>query len=227
MKRFSKMLALGMALAFVFGMTVSAAESPVAGSVNKDVTAEAAESIEVEAAAAEMVTAATTGATTKVTSDQIKTALNTTNTYKVNKVVGVWNLTVSAEGQVTFTAPAPAEKQAYVLVHFQDDACTIVKEVLAVTAVGGKYVATVKSGSPFALVLVDDTTTPPNNNQNNNNNNSNNNNSNNQQASQPAAQNNAAPVSPKTGEAVPVMGILAVICLAGVCFCARKAYCSK
>lgn len=224
MKRFSKMLALGMALAFVFGMTVSAAESPVAGNPDGTAKAEASESITVEAAPTEMVTAATTGATTKVTSDQIKTALNTTNTYKVNKVVGVWNLNVTAEGQVTFTAPAPAAKQAYVLIHFEDDACTVVKEVLAVTAVDGKYVATVKSGSPFALVLVDDTTTPPNNNQNNNNNN---NNSNNQQASQPAAQNNAAPVSPKTGEAVPVTGILAVICLAGVCFCARKAYCSK
>ena len=36
-----------------------------------------------------------------------------------------------------------------------------------------------------------------------------------------------APVSPKTGETLPVAGMMAVICLAGVAVCAKKARCSK
>lgn len=43
----------------------------------------------------------------------------------------------------------------------------------------------------------------------------------------PSGTTDGAPVSPKTGETLPVAGMMAVICLAGVAVCAKKARCSK
>ena len=241
MKKFTKMLALGMAAALAFGMTVSAASSKdteeVAEGVNViiqnagvqdsngnavDVKAEA--TVLPQEAYNEQFGVDYDDALAKVDANEaVNAALDSAfatlgngtqkNVYRDIIDVNVEG-TIPAGGLYVPLLPA-ADGEAYVIAHWNGTAW----EVLQTKVENGVvYALFPESFSPVYLSILT-VTGEENNNNDNNNNNKNNNNNNNSGSSD----NSGAPASPKTGETLPVAGILAVVCLAGVAVCAKKA----
>lgn len=187
MKKFTKMLALCLALAMVFGMSVSAKENPsvIAENIREDLK----ESLE----------------NGKFGRD----VLYVVGSYEITEP-GRWVLETSTGKNL----PHPS-KGGYVLFHYDKDTGEFLEEVAVhYDSETGEYYADITSCSPFYLVVVDDTTKPalppvegtP--------------------ATTTTTTATGAPVSPKTGETLPVAGMMAVLCLAGVVVCAKKARCN-
>ena len=235
MKKFSKMLALGVAAALTFGMTVSAAESPsteaagIIGAVLEEVQVQDSNgnivNVKIEASglpedvyspefglnyteakekAIEAVEAALNAAAATLGNVEIK---GYSDIIEMSPAPG----TVIPAGGLYVPVVPTAGNEAYVVAHWNGAGWDVLQ-----TKVENGYVYALfpENFSPvfISIIAVSDeqeptptpTPTPgPGNNDDNNN-------------------NNSEPVSPKTGETVPVAGILALICLAGVAVCAKK-----
>ena len=243
MKKISKMLALGMAAALVFGMTVSAAgspttEDPVANETNKviedagvqDAEGNVVSGLKVEATAIpetvyseafgtdyeEAVAKAEANDTVKAAIDKAFTALgNGTVKDVVSNIIDVSVVegTIPESG-LYVPVTASVNGKGYVVAHWNGAAW----EVLTTKIENGAVYALFTRGfSPVCISVLtltgEEAPTPsptpgqPSDSNNNNNNSSN---------------DSAAPASPKTGETLPVAGILAVICLAAAAVCAKK-----
>lgn len=118
--------------------------------------------------------------------------------------------------KVTFNAGiVPAANKKYLVLH--QLASGAWETVPATIAQDGTVIATFSTLSPVAIVEVplaekagiDTPATPDNKDDSNNDNNA-------------SAGNNGAATSPKTGETLPVAGLMAVICLAGAVVCAKR-----
>lgn len=146
--------------------------------------------------------------------------------WAIDQVLDVWNLSTATAGKYEVVINLPvvdSNSYAYALLHYSNWDFTGNPEVILMSCADvatGKYKATVTSGSPFVIVRLQKvaadadvqsaaanaaadaaaTTT------------------------QPATQNPA--VSPKTGEALPVAAIMALVCLAGAAVCVKKARCN-
>lgn len=239
MKKFSKMLALGMAAAMVFGMTVSAAGSKdtidaVVDGVNtvienagvQDSQGNVIENApKVEATVLpETVYNETFGnnydeALAKVdANDAVNAAIDAAfatlnNGSDRNVYRDIIDVTVEGEipaGGLYVPVLPSADGEAYVVAHWNGTAW----EVLQTKVENGAVYALFPQGfSPvyISILTVTGEEVPDNNGgSDNNDSNSDSNNS------------SAAPESPKTGETLPVAGILAVICLAAAAVCAKK-----
>lgn len=239
MKKFSKMLALGMAAAMVFGMTVSAAGSKdtidaVVDGVNtvienagvQDSQGNVIENApKVEATVLpETVYNETFGnnydeALAKVdANDAVNAAIDAAfatlnNGSDKNVYRDIIDVTVEGEipaGGLYVPVLPSADGEAYVVAHWNGTAW----EVLQTKVENGAVYALFPQGfSPvyISILTVTGEEVPDNNGgSDNNDSNSDSNNS------------SAAPESPKTGETLPVAGILAVICLAAAAVCAKK-----
>lgn len=243
MKKFTKMLALGMAAALVFGMTVSAAGSMNTGDVGAvDLVNDAINSAPVQDANGntvelkveatdlpETVYNETFGTDYKAAVDK---AINSeTVSPKIDEVFSNAFPGVSTDRmelysdivEVNVDGEIPAgglyvpvlkavENSAYVVAHWNGTAW----EVLQTKVENGVVYALFPEGfSPVSVTIVTVGEEKPDN--------GNGNGDNNNDDTSSSTNDNAASASPKTGETVPVAGILAVICLAGVAVCAKKA----
>lgn len=241
MKRFSKMLALGFAAALVLGMTVQAAGSPSAGdndSKNEVLKNEASVSNTVvvdgqevnvtfeapEALAPEVLTVteqkvAETATVTKV-QDEIKKSVGSNETvtfvgepkvaaaFEVKAPQGLTAEQISKGVKVSFELKGGIKaNMKYVVVHFDANGNP---EVLPTEVKDGKVWGTFTSFSP--VVILEQEVKVDTNNGNNNNNSGNDS----QTEQSPAT-------SPKTGEAFPVAGVMALVLVAGAAVCAGKA----
>lgn len=239
MKKFSKMLALGMAAAMVFGMTVSAAGSKdtidaVVDGVNtvienagvQDSQGNVIENApKVEATVLpETVYNETFGnnydeALAKVDANEavnaaIDAAFATLNNGSDKNVYrDIIDVTVEGEipaGGLYVPVLPSADGEAYVVAHWNGTAW----EVLQTKVENGAVYALFPQGfSPvyISILTVTGEEVPDDNGSSDNNDSSSDNNN-----------SSAAPESPKTGETLPVAGILAVICLAAAAVCAKK-----
>lgn len=239
MKKFSKMLALGMAAAMVFGMTVSAAGSKdtidaVVDGVNtvienagvQDSQGNVIENApKVEATVLpETVYNETFGnnydeALAKVDANEavnaaIDAAFATLNNGSDKNVYrDIIDVTVEGEipaGGLYVPVLPSADGEAYVVAHWNGTAW----EVLQTKVENGAVYALFPQGfSPvyISILTVTGEEVPDDNGGSDNNDSSSDNNN-----------SSAAPESPKTGETLPVAGILAVICLAAAAVCAKK-----
>lgn len=215
MKKFMKVMASALAMAMVLGMTVCAAPSTSTenSDITSDVLADDANKVQ-EGTTAKIgdtdVEVVVNSATVAVYDDAAKKASAVVSNAEVVKVVTVVDIDVPAlkKGEtavVKITLPKVEAGKSYVLLH---EVSAGNWEVINPTEVGAGYlVAELKGFSNYAVVEV-----------------------------QPVAEDEddddddeevAAPVdaavSPKTGEALPVAGGIALVCLAGVVFCAKKA----
>ena len=235
MKKFSKILALGLAAALVFGMTVQAesvngdnsgaiseamknAASVPAGSVVIDgqtVTVEFKTETLDAAKFTEVKTEAEGSAAASRVKDQIKTADQNVTFVGEPKPVAAFDL-VKPEGltdeqiakgvQVPFKLESGIkENMRYAVIHFLANGF----EVLPVTVKDGMIYATFTSFSPVVIVEQEVKVETGSNDNNNNSNDQN-------QESSPAT-------APKTGETLPVAGGMALVLAAGAVFCAKKA----
>lgn len=208
MKRFTKMLALGLAAVLVFGMSVQAA--PSINTSLSDIGTVSREDVKVEKY--------TDTAKIKEAMSNDKVLENLGEDYqngtKKVEVVGSFDLTMedSAKGQVVTVAVADVkENHNYKLFHFPDVNDLTKYEVMEITGVADGNI-TFKLGdsaSPFVLVDMGEKapapTNPPSNDDD----------------SKP--QETSPAVAPKTGETVPVAGIMALVLMAGAVLCAKKA----
>lgn len=237
MKKFSKMLALGMAAAMVFGMTVSAAGSKdtidaVVDGVNTVIENAGVQDSEgnvienapkVEATALpETVYSEAFGnnydeALEKVDANEaVNAALDAAfatlnNGSEKNVYRDIIDITVEGEipaGGLYVPVMPSADGEAYVVAHWNGTTWEVLKTKVENGAV---YALFPQGFSPVYISIL--TVTGEDNSSDDNNGGSNDNNSSND---------SAAPASPKTGETLPVAGILAVICLAGAAVCAKK-----
>ena len=206
MKKLSKMLALSMALALTLGMTVAAA--PSVSTSNSNVTNEVLSN---QAAWTTAVTAdgavVAIGAVDVVTYDAADAAGNADSVVGGNLEVTQILAVVDVQGpeggaEVTISNRAIEAGKKYVLLHQKADGSW--EKIDATRIEAGKITAFFSSFSPVAVVEV---------------------------APKAVANNSAATTttteatpaaSPKTGETLPVAGIAALICLAGVVVCAKK-----
>lgn len=239
MKKFSKMLALGMAAAMVFGMTVSAAGSKdtidaVVDGVNtvienagvQDSQGNVIENApKVEATVLpETVYNETFGsnydeALAKVdANDAVNAAIDAAfatlnNGSDKNVYRDIIDVTVEGEipaGGLYVPVLPSADGEAYVVAHWNGTAW----EVLQTKVENGAVYALFPQGfSPvyISILTVTGEEVPDNNGGSDNN-----------DSSSDSNNSSAAPESPKTGETLPVAGILAVICLAAAAVCAKK-----
>ncbi len=210
MKKFAKMLALGLALSMTFGMAVSAAE------LNPSVVTKEPENVKIELpAGVEQIPA---------TEEEKELAVNSANIvaanpgsifgadYKNVEILGTYFLEGPKDGKavtVTFELPELGANKSYSLLHVKEDGAI---ETINLVLKDGKYTAEISSFSPFILVVKEYSKTPAYNPP---------------APSAPTTNNNGAPVSPKTGETLPVAGMMAVLCLAGAVVCAKKARCNN
>lgn len=230
MKRFTKMLALGMTLAMVFGISVSAAPSPYAPGVVETV--------------GKFPQGWVLGTTTKEAYNNAKAAAESADAkaeieekmpgWTFDAVMDVWNFGWNdkdadgndievKDGTVTVKMPAlPSSNYTYVLLHYPTSDWTDIKGYPQVidfklTDWENNYWSfKVAGGSPVIFVrLIKTAVVNPTTGGND----------------APAAEAPAAPgattpgtvVSPKTGEAMPVATMMVIVCLAGVAVCAKKA----
>lgn len=221
MKRFSKVLALGMALSLAFGVTAFAADSPsveTAGLGKVTVSAEGlAEGQELQVNEEANVQEKETEIYTQrgLMSDVIEKSGFTSEIGKTHtiSVVAVFDVSLSdgkvGEGgiTVTFNGTFKSDKK-YVVLHKNNG----VWEALTTTVSedGNSIQAVFSSLSPVAIVEVGETVQSNQPNQPNNDNNNNDNSSNDETK------------SPATGETLPIAGIMALICLAGASICVGK-----
>ncbi len=218
-KKLTSVLALATAMALTFGMTVCAAGSSATPNVNADVkgqqvaadtTDPADENVkaELEAQAAALASGITAeGATvTALTAGELKDvrekagdiALAAVSNNAVIVVVAGADIEAPA-GTLTINIPGfvKAEGKKYMVLHLNE--ATGVWETVDAEILDGKIIATFSSLSPVVVVEISEKAP-----------------ANNSAAATPAE-------SPKTGETLPVAGVMAVVCLAGAAVCAKKA----
>ena len=237
MKKFSKIVALSMALALTFGMTVCAEVSP--GTMNKwedkaaDTSATTSDGQEVKMTATEAIGGeeavnAVSNAVADLSNSLTQQIVQAASITKASDVSLVFVLdikpTASISGAITVTIPfqvaQPAANQKYVLMHYTATGWVPV-EGASVNA-EGSITFTSSSFSNYALFLVTEDTSSDNNNNNGSGNSNSNSNSNNNGGTTTTQAPASEPVSPKTGESVPVAGFAALILLAGAAVCAKK-----
>lgn len=242
MKRFSKMLALGMTLAMVFGMSVNASSnnpSPKPWQVPGTVTV-----------VNELPSGWTQGKITEEAYNNAKTAAESSDTkaqieekmpgWTFDAVMDVWNFgwydkddkgnpveVKSGTVKVKMPALPDRENYTYVLLHFPTSDWTDIKgypDVIKFSPVdwdNNYWAFEVEGGSPVIFVRLIKTSivNPPNDPPK----------PDNGGATAPSADaavdgtTTGAVVSPKTGEAMPVATMMVLVCLAGVAVCAKKA----
>lgn len=239
MKKFSKMLALGMAAAMVFGMTVSAAGSKDTIDAVVDGVNTVIENVGVQDSQGNVIeNAPKVEATTlpetvynetfgnnydealeKVDANEsvnaaIDAAFATLNNGSDKNVYrDIIDVTVEGEipaGGLYVPVLPSADGEAYVVAHWNGTAW----EVLQTKVENGAVYALFPQGfSPvyISILTVTGEEVPDNNGGSDNN-----------DSSSDSNNSSAAPESPKTGETLPVAGILAVICLAAAAVCAKK-----
>lgn len=239
MKRLSKMLALGMAAALVFGMTVSAAGSKDTIDAVVDGVNSVIENAGVQDSAGNVIenppkVEATTlpetvyneafgsnyeQALEKVDANEaVNAALDAAfATLGSGSEKNVYRdiIDVKVEGEIPagglYVPVLPsASGEAYVVAHWNGTAW----EVLQTKVENGAVYALFPQGfSPvyISILTVTGEEVPDNNNDDNDSSDDSND-----------SNGSAAPESPKTGETLPVAGILAVICLAAAAVCAKK-----
>lgn len=240
-KKLTSVLAFGMAMALTFGMTVCAAESPSTANNSAAVTTETvkADLSEPDASVAESlsklagelstgVTAVVSGSA--VTVKEVKAvnnavmnnAFSAADTLAKKAVSAAAGKTVSTtlkaavdvviegtipEEGVTLTISIPGfvrdAAKNYIVLHLNEE--TGVWETIDATVADGQITATFKSLSPVVLVEVEQKAGSASGNN----------------TAAASAQNSPAE-SPKTGETLPVAGILAIVCLASAAVCAKK-----
>lgn len=236
MRKFTKMLALGMAAALVFGMTVSAAESKdtidaVVEGVNTVIngagvqdsqgnTIENAPKVEATVLPESVYNDAFGNdyeeAIQKVDDNAaINAAIDAAfatlkNTTEKNVYRDIIDITVEGEipaGGLYVPVLPSADGEAYVVAHWNGTAW----EVLQTKVENGAVYALFPQGfSPVYISILTVTGEElPDNDDNNNDNGGN-------------GSGSTAPESPKTGETLPAAGILAVVCLAAAAVCAKK-----
>lgn len=172
MKRFTKMLALGMTLAMVFGMAVNAASdngSVITADPNAPVVATGSTGVTSGELTESKVAAGRQVATQPATSTAVKEALGAS--VSVEAVMGVYELEVAPTGgTVKFELPALGNKRSYVLLHYSTGSFASAPEVIKLVLTTekaeqeGYYVfeAELTSGSPFVLARVSDDLYVPN-----------------------------------------------------------------
>lgn len=150
------------------------------------------------------------------TKNAIKTQFNDP---RYAEVVKVFNLYVEdgKGGEVTIEMPNALAHETYYVVHFDNYKDMNIKEIIPTTVKDGFVTFTVKDGSPFAIVKMDPTRSTFNEAGEDREVEA----ASNATTEAPAAT-TAPGTSPKTGEAVPVAGILAVILMAGAIVCANR-----
>lgn len=229
MKKLSGLIALGLTMTMLFGMTVSAEESPRTETTDKTVEAPAdlgatvtanVEGAEVKVMAESTKSVAASQAANPNVVAQAKTIVGVSGDYELSAVPGLAvDITVPEGTEVSAAKPFVASftnssfvvGKNYVALHMKKDGTW---EVLPVAISGNTATVKFTSLSPVRFFEVvpetekagdddddDDSAevTPVN-----------------PRTGEPAA------ASPKTGETVPVAGMMALICLAGVAVCASK-----
>lgn len=144
--------------------------------------------------------------------------------WTIDGVVSVFDLVVEKGGQVAVRMPALTDKDnyTYAALHYSDWGFSGYPEVIKMTLAdwtNNKWTFNVTSGSPYVFVKLRKVVAT---------------NTDNGQTEQPAAAQpgtsqtttaEGAPVSPKTGEVLPVATGIVLLCLAGVAACAKRACC--
>ena len=238
-KKLTSVLALSMAMALTFGMTVFAEESPSTTNTSASVTTETvaadltAPDASVTESLSKLADELSTGVTVSVSGSAVKvketkavdvavmnnvfsvadTFARKTVSAAAGKTVAatlkaavdvVVEGTIPAEG-VTLTISVPGfvrdAAKNYIVLHLNE--ATGVWETIDATVADGQITATFKSLSPIVLVEVEQKAASASN-------------------AAAASTENSPAESPKTGETLPVAGILAVICLASAAVCAKK-----
>lgn len=208
MKKFAKMLALGLALSMTFGMAVSAAENP--SFVAKDPIVQTPAEVTVEGIKEDSNVTDETKAAVVEAIDAVKSNPSSVLPgawLSIAEVKGTFFWDATGETEVTLDVSkygALGENENYALLHYVNGK---VEYINLGKPVNGKLVAKLNSYSPFTLVVT--SYNPPVNTGDNG-------------TTQPTT-----PVSPKTGETLPVAGMMAVLCLAGAVVCAKKARCNN
>ncbi|MCI9436672.1 MAG: hypothetical protein HFH85_05800 [Lachnospiraceae bacterium] len=201
MKRFSKMLALGLAAVLVFGMTAQAE-----GSSSTENNAPVVEGEDLGGATKNEVkeetrTAVTTTVTSAATVQAVKNATGGTNRSQTVKTV--IDLTIPEGGATVTVAVAGAKMyQTFIVAHMTDDGSAVKELISAKCTKDGFVTFTAKSGSPFAIIQVGDDSEIT--------------------TAAPTTTETTPGTAPKTGETIPVAGVLAVLFMAGVIVCANK-----
>lgn len=265
-KRISGIIALSMALALTFGMTVSAAESVDTGKADQvisgetitvdvpEITDEAdkktyenqADELKKKVEVSDKAKATdSTGAEVDVTvtaapvEPKVARAASTAAEELVKKLVAenripvvenheakanvlaatdvtvdTTNIDASKGVVITFAVPGLVREPGkyYVVMHLRSDG---VWETLDADVSNGTVTATFTSFSPVVIVEVAQQQVS-----NNSNNNSNNNSSTTPTAA--PATTEAVPQSPQTGDVVPFAAVLAIVCVAGAAFSAKR-----
>lgn len=234
-KKFASLVALSAALTLAFGMTVSAAGSTSTPSTNVSETAleQAAKAVTTDSVTvtgagvgqqaevvvtAQEITTGNVGAAEETLAGQLK---NADITQKQGGLVTGFDLSITVDGDpaenitVKFPVSGVVSSGTYRILHFKDGAWEILipKKVEA-----GYLTATFTSLSPIVVIEVAKVEKDGEN-------------GNPAPAPQQPAANAtpatpaapAAPVAPKTGEALPIAGLMLVICLAGAALCTKKA----
>lgn len=206
MRKLSTMLALGLAMVMTFGMTVSAAGSPVAGS--NEVTEALGKGVTGATTSVEGVTVNADCAITEASyneADAIVVELNKDGDIENAVIVAAADVKVEgANGQeVTVELEVAGVKadKTYVALHQKADGEWEVLDVVILA--DGKIALTSKNWSPIVIVEVEEAEE--------------------NEDKKDEKKDTAAVVSPKTGEVMPIVSVMAVICLAGVAVCAKKA----
>ena len=250
MKKFSKILALSMALALTFGMTVCADESPdtykelVAASqeVVDKTTAVNDDGVEVtlekKVASVEDIEATDTAVEKPTNALSITVAkaagVNTDDknvTVTAVKLLVMQDITpdpsIAAGTVITVTIPykvdSSVEGKSYVLMHQGKDGWEKANNV-SYDATKGEFTFKGVVGKDFSNYAVFEVTAVVKTSVDNNNGSGNSNSSGSSNGGTTTTQAPASdqPVSPKTGESVPVAGFAALILLAGAAVCAKK-----
>ncbi len=206
MKKFAKMLALGLALAMTFGMVVSAAENP-------SVVTKAPENVTVDSEACSenlYFVNPTAEEEEKVAEVAGKVADYLPSSFVNAKVLGTYYVeSTNGEPVKLVINVGKVSTGEYYALHLKDDG-TVEGIRLDKPASDGTLVINLTSCSPVMILTGDYQGNAPA-----------------AGSTTPATPDGAAPVSPKTGETLPVAGMMAVLCLAGALVCAKKARCNN
>jgi len=235
-KKFASVLALAMAMTLTMGMTVCADESPVTSAGNTVVVApitttiveptgdeKAALDQEVSNTDANLDVTLPAGASAgKVTAGEMKSAKETASVVAAKAVTAgktVKSTTVVGSKEIKFEGEVPAEgvvvgltipkidaAKKYIILHYNKTK-TAWETMGAEKVEGNTFFVRFTSFSPVVVVEVEEEAAAADTNTNN---------TTTTTTTTPAQ-------SPKTGETLPVAGIMAVICLAGAVVCAKRA----
>ena len=217
-KKILSAVALTLAMVLTFGMTVCAEESPATQlmqgvAVEKDQLVYDANgnsmmlSLETEKLAAEKVEAIKTIVSKEKITKLFPNAAGAAEVKAAFELNITNGMDISAGVELTFNVPKIElkENEAIYLLHQKKDGTWEV--IKPVSYADGKIVAKFTSLSPVAVIVVKETPVVTNSGS----------------GSSSTTTTTAPAESPKTGETLPVAGIMAVICLAGAVVCSKKA----